>query len=109
MPPYFFLPAYLVASPHRGYATIQEVFERGLPKAVVGSDRWAAQLKTQAKGHQLCLSHLQRDVVWLEEQEALAWSSALGASFLIVFRILFLEERISPWSVQLPSNSTTMD
>jgi transposase len=65
---------YLVASPNRGHATITSVFPEGLPEAVVGSDRWAAQLKTQAKGHQLCLSHLQRDVIWLEEQEGLSWS-----------------------------------
>ncbi len=65
---------YLVASPNRGYDTITGVFDRGLPEAVVGSDRWAAQLKTQAKDHQLCLSHLQRDVIWLEEREELAWS-----------------------------------
>lgn len=70
---------YLVASSNRGYDTITDVFARGLPAAVVGSDRWAAQLKTQAKGHQLCLSHLQRDVIWLEEQEGQTWSVAFRA------------------------------
>lgn len=70
---------YLVASSNRGYDTITDVFAQGLPAAVVGSDRWAAQLKTQAKGHQLCLSHLQRDVIWLEEQEGQTWSVAFRA------------------------------
>ena len=67
---------YLVASSNRGYDTITGVFPKGLPESVVGSDRWAAQLKTQAKGHQLCLSHLHRDVIWLNEREDPAWSSA---------------------------------
>lgn len=70
---------YLVASSNRGYATIRDVFARGLPGAVVGSDRWAAQLKTQAKNHQLCLSHLQRDVIWLEEREGEPWSVVFHA------------------------------
>jgi transposase len=69
------LNTFLKASNNRGSQTIEETFPDGLPNATVGSDRWAAQLKTATKNKQLCLPHLQRDLVWLEEKEQSAWAT----------------------------------
>ena len=66
---------FLKASDNRGSRTIDETFPNGFPNATIGSDRWAAQLKTKTKGKQLCLPHLQRDLVWLEEQQKHPWAS----------------------------------
>lgn len=60
---------YITASDNRGSKTIDTIWNSGLPNATIVSDRWAAQLKTVAKNHQLCLAHLLRDCIFLEESE----------------------------------------
>ena len=65
---------YLTASDNRGFQTIQRLLSKGLPNAIVGSDRWAAQLKTQSKGKQICIAHLLRDIVYLIELEKTDWA-----------------------------------
>ncbi len=69
------LNTFLKASNNRGSRTIEQTFANGLPNATIGSDRLAAQLKTPSKNKQLCLPHLQRDLVWLEEKEKNAWAT----------------------------------
>ncbi len=56
------LVTYLVAATSRAKAVIEEEFPNGLPNAILGSDRLAAQLSTKAKGHQICLPHLLREL-----------------------------------------------
>ncbi len=63
------LNTYLHASENRGSATVGTCFPTGFANATIGSDRWAAQLKTVAANHQLCLAHLERDLIFLEESE----------------------------------------
>lgn len=65
---------YLTASDNRGFQTIQTLLAKGLPNAIIGSDRWAAQLKTQSKGKQICIAHLLRDLVYLIELEKTEWA-----------------------------------
>lgn len=65
---------YLKASNTRGFAAIEEVFPNGLPNVIIGSDRWAAQLKIKSKGKQLCYPHLLRDIVFLQESEKNVWA-----------------------------------
>ena len=60
---------FIVASPNRGFATIDAQFKDGFANAVLVSDRWAAQLKAVAKNHQLCMAHLMRDCLFLIELE----------------------------------------
>ena len=60
---------FLKASKSRGFATIEALFPEGLPNAVIGSDRWAAQLKVKSNDKQLCFPHLLRDLIFLEEKE----------------------------------------
>ena len=66
---------FLKASDNRGSKTIDEAFPNGLPNATMGSDRWAAQLKTKTKNKQLCLPHLQRESTFLEEKEDSSWAT----------------------------------
>ena len=66
---------FLKASSSRGSQTVEQTFPDGLPKATIGSDRWSAQLKTTSKAKQLCLAHLQRDLIFLEESEKSPWAT----------------------------------
>jgi len=59
----------LRASTNRGSKTVDDTWEEGLPNAVLVTDRWPAQLKTNTAGKQLCLAHLQRDAQYLIEAE----------------------------------------
>lgn len=59
----------IVVTDNRGSKSIEAAWPAGLDKAVLVSDRWAAQLKMKVKGHQLCLAHLLRDLVFLIESE----------------------------------------
>jgi transposase len=69
------LITFLVASKSRGYDVIAEFFPNGFPKATLGSDRWKAQLKTAALNHQLCLAHLLRELIFLEQVEKTPWAT----------------------------------
>lgn len=51
----------------RGFINIARLFPNGFPKSTLVSDSLAAQLKTQAAKHQLCLTHLDRDLDFLIE------------------------------------------
>lgn len=61
------LATFITASDNRAFRTIEEHFPDGFENAVLVSDRYGAQLKTNALTHQLCLSHLLRDLNYLIE------------------------------------------
>ena len=63
----------------RGFDSIEETFPEGLPKACIGSDRWAAQLKTDSKSKQLCFPHLLRELNFLVESEKNQWATHFKA------------------------------
>ena len=65
---------YIVASESRGYKAITDNFPNGLPNAVLVSDCWAAQLKTPAHLHQICLAHIQRELKYYIEGSQSKWS-----------------------------------
>lgn len=65
---------FISVSQSRGSKTIEKLFPSGFNNAVLNSDRWAAQLKTNAKGHQLCIAHLLRDLKYLLELEKNDWA-----------------------------------
>jgi hypothetical protein len=46
-----------------------------LPQATLISDSWAAQLKTPAKRHQLCLAHLLRELNYFQELYHIKWAA----------------------------------
>jgi transposase len=63
------LNTFIVASDNRGALTIQTVWKDGLANVILVTDRWAAQLKTFTKRNQICLPHLLRNIIYLEEAE----------------------------------------
>jgi len=58
---------YIVCSDNRGFKTIEEAFENGLPNATLVHDRWASHFKMDAKAHQICIVHLLRDLNYIKE------------------------------------------
>ncbi len=71
---------FLNASESRGSKAVDEVFPKGLPNAILGSDRWPAQLKMVSQGNQLCLAHLLRDLIWIEQSEKSDWATQFIAA-----------------------------
>jgi transposase len=76
----------LAASPSRGAKVVDGQWPGGLPKAVLVSDRLPAQLKTRARGHQLCLAHLLREATYLQEAEAGPFAEGLATWIGQVYR-----------------------
>lgn len=70
---------FIKACQTRGFAAVEEVLPDGLPNATIGSDRWAAQLKTVSKAKQLCLAHLLRDLNYLLDVEQHPWAQQFKA------------------------------
>ena len=58
---------YLLSSDSRGFKTIEEAFENGLPNAALVHDRWACHFQTDAKAHQICTAHLLRDLNYIND------------------------------------------
>lgn len=58
---------YITASDNRAFRTVEKHFPKGFKSATLLSDRYGAHLKTQAKAHQICISHLFRDINYLIE------------------------------------------
>ena len=52
---------------------IYKHFKHGFPRAILVSDRYAAQLSTPSKGYQVCWSHLMRHINYLIESEDNPW------------------------------------
>ena len=63
------LNTFIVASKNRGTETIETIWGNALAHTILVTDRWAAQLKSFTKGHQMCLAHLLRNIIFLEESE----------------------------------------
>ena len=78
---------FIVASDNRGSKTIETFFAQGFTNATLISDRWAAQLKTNTKGKQICLAHLLRELVYLIESEKNEFSSEFKTMIGTVFDI----------------------
>ncbi len=76
-----YLSTFISISQNRGSETIDRLFPAGFENTILNSDRWAAQLKTKAKGHQLCMAHLLRDLNYLLELEKNDWSEKVKQIF----------------------------
>ena len=70
---------YILCSDNRGFQTIEEAFENGLPNAALVHDRWASHFKMNAKAHQICIAHLLRDLNYIKElyHQKCDWSNNL--------------------------------
>jgi transposase len=68
---------FIIHSGSRGFDTIELTFPDGLPDTILVHDRWAAQLKCDAQGHQICLAHLLRDLNYIEQLHGSQWATDL--------------------------------
>jgi hypothetical protein len=72
------LATYIFQHPSRGKAAIDEHFPQGLPHSILVTDRHSSYFNMQTAGHQICLAHLLRELVYLGElDKEQKWSSAL--------------------------------
>jgi transposase len=58
---------FITHSDNRGFKTIEDNFSNGLPNVVLGHDRFACHFNCEALHHQICMSHLLRDVQYIHE------------------------------------------
>lgn len=72
---------FISISPSRGKQAVQQLFPDGFLNAILCSDRWPTHISTHAKGHQLCLAHLLRDLNYLIELEQTPWAKHLKELF----------------------------
>lgn len=66
---------FIAHSTNRGYQTILDNFPLGLPESYLGHDRWAAHFQCPSKGHQICMSHILRELNFLEELYQSKWAA----------------------------------
>ena len=91
---------FLTASESRGSKTIDSMFPDGLINSILNTDRWAAQLKTKTAGHQLCISHLLRDLNFIEEVDNIDWAKRLK---VLLKKALELKKQLSQYSHSHPA------
>ena len=72
---------FITISASRGKQAVQQLFPNGFVNAILCSDRWPTHISTPAKGHQLCLAHLLRDLNYLIELEQNPWAKHLKELF----------------------------
>ena len=67
---------YIFQHPSRGKAAIDEHFPDGLPHSILVTDRHSSYFNMETAGHQLCLAHLLRELIYLGElNKEQKWSS----------------------------------
>ncbi len=90
---------YITASNNRAYQTIEQHFPTGFRKAHLISDCYSAHLKTPAFAHQLCTSHLLRDLNYLIE---LTQSTKAVRMKLLLMDALNLKRKIPDSEYNIP-------
>lgn len=74
---------FITHSDNRGFKTIEENFNEGLPNSILGHDRFACHFNCEAMHHQICTPHLLRDlqyisVLYAESRWATEMKALLG-------------------------------
>jgi transposase/regulator of replication initiation timing len=60
---------YVYPDASRGKTAIDKHFPNGLPDSYLVTDRHSSYFKMNVKGHQICLAHLLRELIYLQELE----------------------------------------
>lgn len=71
------LCTFIVVSANRGYETIEKYFPEGFRESVLVHDCWKAHFITKAKGRQICLAHILRELQYFIEKRN-KWSYELA-------------------------------
>jgi hypothetical protein len=100
---------FISISKNRGKQTVQKLFPDGFINAVLNSDRWRTHLSTSARGHQLCFTHLLRDLNYLIELESTQWAEKTKHLFKKALELKRLNpqyDRLDPLAIDI---ETEMD
>jgi len=74
------LVTFIFQHPSRGKAAIDAHFPQGLPHSILVTDRHSSYFNMETAGHQICLAHLLRELIYLGElDKEQKWSSAVLA------------------------------
>jgi transposase len=69
---------YIFQHASRGKAAIDSQFPAGLSKSILVTDRHASYFNMETAGHQLCLAHLLRDLIYMSESNPeQTWAPAM--------------------------------
>jgi transposase len=72
------LATYIFQHASRGGAAIDGHFPKGLPESILVTDRHRSYFNMETAGHQICLAHLLRELLYLEElDKTQKWASSL--------------------------------
>lgn len=82
---------YIAASNSRAYQAVLDNFPSGLPKTILVSDCWAAQLKTPTLLNQICLAHIQRELKYFIQSCKNRWSKRF---LKLIYKALKLKKDI---------------
>ncbi len=96
---------FIVHSLNRGIDTIKKVFAEGLPNSILNHDRWASHFHCRSKGHQMCTSHLQRDLVYIEELYNSQWAIEMMA---LIKDALSLKKEMKTEDYKKPNEKRTL-
>lgn len=91
---------YTTTSNNRAFSTVEANFSKGFQKAVLISDRYGAHLKTKAYAHQICFSHLFRDLNYLIE---LTGAKAIKRIKELLKHAVFLKSQMKTLDYQQPN------
>ena len=58
---------YMAVDKSRGKAVIDKHFPKGLPRGILVTDRHSPYFKMDVKGHQICIAHLLRNLIYLSQ------------------------------------------
>jgi transposase len=73
---------FIAACAKRSFEMIMQYFKDGFQHSVYVSDCYAAQLKTTAEAHQLCIAHILRELLNFEKHLNSEWSMSMKTLFL---------------------------
>jgi transposase len=73
---------FIAACAQRSFKMIKQYFKDDFQHSVYVSDCYAAQLKTTAEAHQLCMAHILRELLNFEKHLCSEWSKSMKALFL---------------------------
>jgi transposase len=79
---------FIVHSDNRGFKTIEDNFSKGLPNATLQHDRFACHFNCKAMHHQICMSHLLRDLQYIDELYAeCQWAAEMKVLIVQALRL----------------------
>jgi len=95
---------WLCGTNNRGYKTIEENFPEGFRKTVFVHDCWRSHFQPDVHTHQLCTSHLLRELKYLEERYHHRWPVRFGK---LILEGIKLKESLAPGDYYQPIKERT--